>query len=147
MRRLLIALSLSTAIAAPLAAIPSTATAGFSYSGCTYYYPTACFMAGPQPVYDAYALDRNRACGIFGPGPLSNGFADPCPGGPLKIVCVTVEPAFNVPGTGWSCGEGLAYQEPGGYYGYTVIASYLPYEGSWLYDVTNWFPYSPQEFW
>jgi hypothetical protein len=146
MKRIALAVITSTAIAVS-ALGTQTATAGaWSYSGCAFYYPTACAMAGPQPVYDAYALDRNRAGGIFGCGPLSNGFSSPCPGGPEKIVCVTVMPYLWAEGTGWSCGYGMAYQEPGGYYGYTVVASYLPYEGSWLYSVTNW-PYGAQEFW
>ena len=104
-------------------------------------------MAGPAPEYDVFALNRTQACAIFGPGPLSNGFADPCPGGPNTIVCVTVMPWLWTEGTGWACGENFAYQEAGGYYGYTVVASYLPYSGRWIYSVTNWWPYAPYEKW
>jgi hypothetical protein len=60
MRRLLDALTLSTAIAAPLA---RASTAGaFNYTGSSYTYPFVNLLQGPEPVYTLYGANRSVAC-------------------------------------------------------------------------------------
>lgn len=138
MRRIILALMACSAIAAGLAAIPSSAGA-WVYGGCIFKYPTSCWISGPQTVYLLYTSPRTQACSYFGPHP-ENGFYDPCPNGPERTVCGAVDSKIGEPPPlGWNCGQGLItneYLEPGPTYGYAMIGG-ADFEG-WLYDYVNW---------
>jgi hypothetical protein len=138
LRRLLIVLSLSTAITAPIAVIPSSAAA--NYAGGTFYYPNNVVVSGPEWVGDLAAMDENVACSwFFGPPPYPNAgyWLNPCAGHVPSTVCAAVITAnwevIGGPVCGWEVEADWV-----NVYGYVIVGSYVPYSGRNIYMMDNW---------
>jgi hypothetical protein len=134
MRRLLVAFSLSTAIAVPLAAIPSTA--GARYIGTFFTYPYQQTMSGPEYISYEVGMDANVACSwMVGRAPENNPWFNPCAySGAQHGVCVGY---MNIYGqqAPWKCGWEAAGR-PVNNYGYVTVWSWLPYSGVALFTLS-----------
>jgi hypothetical protein len=145
MKRIALALMASAAVAAPLAAIPSSAGA-VEYVGTVLNYPEVHAVWGPGWVGDMYTLDRNWACYLFGGPPSNLPWENPCPGGPSTTICDAVITERWEMETPWYCGQGIGgvgfgpvgYPEQGSLYGWIIEAAPYDVKGRWAYEMVNY---------